>query len=276
MTDINYEFHKIISGARNHDINDNSATNEPPLPEIGKSRADKDVHIGCNIWIPELIYKTHFRINAERTFITTMCYELWGPEKLARRVVRAQKNVTLNALTPTKKAAVEELFNMWMKKKNLPPYWRSIQMRKINTYLNGAITAARKKINFDFTEENDRSENSEDEQHHEEIILQAQVHPVPKNAQNSKKMFNRASLNTHGALSHSLENLSGSEDKARRFHNEKKGEKELEESEQSEEGEGEDEGEGEEEVEEEGEGEDEGEDEDEDEKGEDDEEESDA
>lgn len=120
------------------------------------------VHLGCVIWIQSLLFKSHMRIPSERSFITTVCYELWGAETLARRVVRKHKNVTFQAVTPEKKSAAEELFNLWMIKKKLPDSWRSEKMVKFNTYLNGAITAARKKIDLDIKEEKIFDKNNTD------------------------------------------------------------------------------------------------------------------
>lgn len=156
----------MISGGS---IRENVASiEEKSLPEIGFARNGL-VHLGGDIWIENLLYKSHMRVTPDRSFITTICYELWGAETLARRVVREQKNVTFKALIPEKKSAAEELFNIWMIKKKLPDSWRSEHMSKVNTYLNGSITAARKKINLDIKEER-VSENSDSESENHPVV----------------------------------------------------------------------------------------------------------
>ncbi|XP_011883135.1 PREDICTED: uncharacterized protein LOC105570501 [Vollenhovia emeryi] len=85
------------------------------------------------------------------SFIRNACYAVWGPDKLAERSVREQRNVKEPPLTSAKKGAVSSLFCQWMKdKRHMPQTFIEEQMNrtKLNKYFNGAITAARKKINY--------------------------------------------------------------------------------------------------------------------------------
>ncbi|XP_036138958.1 uncharacterized protein LOC105832161 isoform X4 [Monomorium pharaonis] len=98
-----------------------------------------------------MIYEELMREKEFSSFIKSACYAVWGPDKLAERSVREQRNVKESSLTPTKKSAVSSLFCHWMKdKRHMPQTFIEEQMNrtKLNKYFNGAITAARKKINY--------------------------------------------------------------------------------------------------------------------------------
>lgn len=112
---------------------------------------EQTIHIGNDVWIPTMIYDELMREKEFSSFITNACYAVWGPDKLAERSVREQRNIKEPPLTPAKKGAVSSLFCQWMKdKKNMPQTFIEEQTNrvKLNRYFNRAITAARKKINY--------------------------------------------------------------------------------------------------------------------------------
>lgn len=64
-----------------------------------------------------------------------------------KRCVRKQINTQARELTPKKKAAVSNFFEMWMRDKRKYPEDLIVdELKKLNKYLNGAITSARNAI----------------------------------------------------------------------------------------------------------------------------------
>lgn len=130
------------------DIGDNAPESENKINIAFKERT---THIGNDVWIPTMIYEELMHEKEFSSFIKNACYAVWGPDKLAERSVREQRNVKEPSLTPTKKGAVSSLFCHWMRdKRHMPQTFIEEQMNrtKLNKYFNGAISAARKKINY--------------------------------------------------------------------------------------------------------------------------------
>lgn len=72
---------------------------------------------------------------------------VWGVKTLSERCVRKQSNTQTNELSPKKKAAVGNFFEIWMRdKRKYPEDLISDELKKLNKYLNGAITSARNTI----------------------------------------------------------------------------------------------------------------------------------
>ncbi|XP_024877681.1 histone acetyltransferase KAT6B-like [Temnothorax curvispinosus] len=105
----------------------------------------QDVHISADV------YNNIMREKEPSHFITNMSYAVWGPEVLASRCVRSQSNVVEPELTPTKKYGIVNEFEKWMRIKRKMPQMlidEQLHRSKVNKYFNGAITAARKKLNY--------------------------------------------------------------------------------------------------------------------------------
>lgn len=82
------------------DIGDNAPEYENKINIAFKERT---THIGNDVWIPTMIYEELMREKEFSSFIKNACYAVWGPDKLAERSVREQRNVKEPSLTPTKK-----------------------------------------------------------------------------------------------------------------------------------------------------------------------------
>lgn len=129
------------------DIDHNGSKNENKI----NVTQELTVHIGNDVWISKMIYEELMHEKEFSSFIRNACYAVWGPDKLAKRSVREQRNVKEPPLTPTKKGAVSSLFCLWMKdRRHMPQTFIDEQMNrpKLNKYFNGAITSARKKVNY--------------------------------------------------------------------------------------------------------------------------------
>ncbi|XP_071570625.1 uncharacterized protein [Temnothorax nylanderi] len=141
----------ILETISNRTIHDNIGDNAPQYKNKINALKERTTHIGDDVWIPTMIYEELMREKEFSSFIRSACYAVWGPDKLAERSVREQRNVKEPILTPTKKSAVSSLFCHWMRdKRHMPQTFIEEQMNrtKLNKYFNGAISAARKKINY--------------------------------------------------------------------------------------------------------------------------------
>ncbi|CAL1672150.1 unnamed protein product [Lasius platythorax] len=117
------------------------------------TRSTCTLRVGRELW--DTLYNHIVREKEPSSFITNMSYAVWGPEVLASRCVRSQANVVEQELTPTKKFAVINEFEKWMRIKRKMPQMlidEQLDRSKINKYFNGAITAARKKTNYNIKE----------------------------------------------------------------------------------------------------------------------------
>ncbi|XP_039304643.1 uncharacterized protein LOC105205454 [Solenopsis invicta] len=141
----------ILETISNRTIHDDIGDNAPQYENKINAFKERTTHIGNDVWIPTMIYEELMREKEFTSFIKSACYAVWGPGKLAERSVREQRNVKEPTLTPTKKSAVSSLFCHWMRdKRHMPQTFIEEQMNrtKLNKYFNGAISAARKKINY--------------------------------------------------------------------------------------------------------------------------------
>lgn len=79
--------------------------------------------------------------------MTRVARSIWGLKPLSERCVRKEINTQARELTPKKKAAVSNFFEMWMRDKRKYPEDLIVdELKKLNKYLNGAITSARNAI----------------------------------------------------------------------------------------------------------------------------------
>ncbi|XP_039312517.1 BEN domain-containing protein 5-like [Solenopsis invicta] len=141
----------ILETISNRTIHDDIGDNAPQYENKINAFKERTTHIGNDVWIPTMIYEELMREKEFTSFIKSACYAVWGPDKLDERSVRGQRNVKEPTLTPTKKSAVSSLFCHWMRdKRHMPQTFIEEQMNrtKLNKYFNGAISAARKKINY--------------------------------------------------------------------------------------------------------------------------------
>lgn len=81
------------------DIDDNASQYENKINAF----KERTIHIGNDVRIPTIIYEELMREKEFSSFIKSACYAVWGPDKLAERFVREQRNVKEPSLTPTKK-----------------------------------------------------------------------------------------------------------------------------------------------------------------------------
>lgn len=112
-------------------------------PKIGTTKGE-DVYIGKGSWISIISYENLLRERESSKFISGLSRSLWGIQPLSERCVRKQINTQAIELTPKKKAAVAGFFEMWMRdKRKYPEHLIGEELKKLNKYLNGAITSAR-------------------------------------------------------------------------------------------------------------------------------------
>lgn len=115
-------------------------------PEIGTIKGE-DIYIGKGTWISTISYETVTREKESSKFVSGLSRSVWGVKTLSERCVRKQSNTRTNELSPKKKAAVAHFFEMWMRdKRKYPEDLIADELKKLNKYLNGAITSARNTI----------------------------------------------------------------------------------------------------------------------------------
>ncbi|XP_053598380.1 putative mediator of RNA polymerase II transcription subunit 26 [Microplitis demolitor] len=104
-------------------------------------------HVGDNINIPSSVARTAFDAHTLSKFIITMAHEIWKPITLSQRVVRKQKNTRdRKELTPRKKELLKLHYINYLNEKVKFREIRDMEIVNYNTYLDRAITSAKKKI----------------------------------------------------------------------------------------------------------------------------------
>lgn len=141
---------KTVEGSRpNKNIFTNKAKNEELMTDLGQ-----------NVLVKTSIFRNANRAPQPSTFVTTMAYEIWEYECLARRCVKKinrtkslceskedeNENTSFKQLTPQKKDVLEEHYENYLKNNGYTDKSFDANMQLLNKHLNTAINGARRHI----------------------------------------------------------------------------------------------------------------------------------
>ncbi|XP_034946371.1 uncharacterized protein [Chelonus insularis] len=111
---------------------------------VGTKRSDL-IYLGEGEWIREVAYNKSKSQVKPSLFVTKLAYALWGYEQLANRsVAHIEGRENRPLLEENKKLVVINQFERYLRHRD--KMTQTVEMKKVNAYLGGAIKGARGKI----------------------------------------------------------------------------------------------------------------------------------
>lgn len=124
--------------------------NQPVHNMMHETEEDETVNLDNEVHIKESAFEMAYSCYDPSKFVITLCYSIWGYEKLANRYVKRVTNKEgRQIVTPTKVEVLRTAFKDWLMKNGYQKQACRNELKRMNIFINRAITGARRHLKLD-------------------------------------------------------------------------------------------------------------------------------